>query len=106
MRKERVHLADPASPTLFPMSPRRTFLSYVAIIIACLLPVTSWAHEDTELDKVMEKLNGAMKRINRQVNDASKNADSLKEVALAIEQAKEAKKHQPALTKDKADKDK
>lgn len=97
---------DRRRPLFFIMLTSRILLSYLAIALTCLLPLSAFAHEDTELDKVMEKLNGAMRRLGRQVNDPAKNADSLKDVTVALEQAELAKKHKPALTAEKADKDK
>lgn len=86
--------------------PKSRLFSFLVLALACLLPSSLRADGDTELDKVMEKLNGAMRRIGRQVNDPAKNADSLKDIGVALEQAELAKKHKPALTAEKMDKDK
>ena len=54
----------------------------------------------TELGDKMEKLNGAYRKLGRQINDASKNADSLAQVAIIKESAAAAVKLEPAKKKD------
>ena len=54
----------------------------------------------TELTDKMEKLSGAYRKLGRQINDASKNEDSLAQVAIIKEMANAALKLQPEKTKD------
>jgi soluble cytochrome b562 len=57
--------------------------------------------DQTPLGEQMEKLNGAYRKLGRQISDASKNADSLAQVAIIKETATAALKFEPALKKDK-----
>jgi soluble cytochrome b562 len=84
------------------MFPQKYLLRSLAFIVACLLPISAFA-EETKLDGIMEKLNGAMRRANKNLSDPAKNADTLKDVGTAKEQAELAKKETPALAKEKAD---
>jgi len=54
----------------------------------------------TELGERMEKLNGAYRKLGRQISDATKNADSLAQVAIIKESATAALKFEPAMKKD------
>jgi len=58
------------------------------------------AEPDTELGKVMEKLNGAWRKLRRQVNDPTANASSVELVAVVKEQSEKAVTLQPDKTKD------
>lgn len=51
---------------------------------------------ETELSKQMEKMNGAFRKLRRQATDATKNADSLEQVAILKEFATSAAKLEPA----------
>lgn len=51
---------------------------------------------ETELTKKMDKMNGAFRKLRRQATDATKNADSLEQVAILKEFAVEAAKLEPA----------
>lgn len=59
------------------------------------------AKEETELDRVMERLNKAYGKVRRQVADATKNADSLAQVAIMKAAAEEAAKLEPKWKADK-----
>jgi cytochrome c556 len=50
---------------------------------------------ETELSKQMEKLNGAFRKLRRQSADATKNADSLEQVAILKKYGQEALKFEP-----------
>jgi soluble cytochrome b562 len=65
-------------------------------------PSVGFAAETTAspLDDHMEEINAAYRKLGRQIGDASKNADSLKQVALLRQHAMEAEKLEP---KKKAD---
>ncbi len=55
--------------------------------------------DQTELGSKMEKLNSAYRKLGRQINDATKNEDSLAQVAIIHEMAEAALKLQPDKTK-------
>ena len=50
---------------------------------------------ETELSKQMEKLNGAFRKLRRQAADATKNADSLEQVAILKKYGEESLKLEP-----------
>ena len=50
---------------------------------------------DTELTKQMDKMNGAFRKLKRQAGDATKNADSLEQVAILKKYAEAAIKLEP-----------
>lgn len=50
---------------------------------------------ETELTKQMDKLNGAFRKLRRQASDATKNADSLEQVAIIKQYAEAATKLEP-----------
>jgi len=52
---------------------------------------------ETELGRNMDKMNGAMRTLRAQVSDASKNADSLVQVAIIKENATASLKLEPAM---------
>ena len=54
----------------------------------------------TELEDKMDEVNGAWRRIGRQVNDASKNADSLKQIGIIRENTTAAMKLEPKKKKE------
>lgn len=58
------------------------------------------AKTETELETKMDDLNAAYRKLGRQINDASKNADSLKQVAIIKEAANAALKLEPAKKKE------
>lgn len=81
----------------------------VSLLSALLALPTVFAQEggkkkekepETELGTKMEKLNGAYRKLGRQINDASKNADSLAQVAIIKENAVAATKFEPVKKKD------
>jgi soluble cytochrome b562 len=51
---------------------------------------------ETELTKQMDKMNGAFRKLRRQATDATKNADSLEQVAILKEFAASSAKLEPA----------
>lgn len=55
---------------------------------------------ETELGKTMEKLNGAWRKLRKQVNDPTANASSIELVATVKEQSEKAVTLQPDKTKD------
>ncbi len=55
---------------------------------------------DTELGKTMEKLNGAWRKLRKQVNDAASNANSVEQVAIVKEGALKASTLEPDKAKD------
>jgi soluble cytochrome b562 len=56
--------------------------------------------DQTELGDKMEKLNGAYRKLGKQISDATKNEDSLAQVAIIKESAEAALKLEPAKKKD------
>jgi soluble cytochrome b562 len=58
------------------------------------------SEDETELEGKMDKLNSAYRKLGKQVNDASKNEDSLKQVAIIRENAEAALKLEPARKAD------
>lgn len=60
---------------------------------------------DTELGKVMEKVNHAWRQLRKQSADPAKNASSLELVATINEQTEKALTLQPDMTKDKPEAD-
>lgn len=75
----------------------------LSVALLCVaLPVFGFAAETkaSALDERMEDINAAYRKLGRQIGDASKNADSLKQVALLRQHATEAEKLEP---KKKAD---
>lgn len=59
-------------------------------------PAAKEKKPETELTKKMDKMNGAFRKLRRQATDATKNADSLEQVAILKEFATEAVKLEPA----------
>lgn len=55
---------------------------------------------ETELEGKMDKLGSAYRKLSRQINDASKNADSLAQVAIIKENAVASLKLEPVKKKD------
>ena len=55
---------------------------------------------DTELGKKMAKMNSAWRKVRRQVPDATKNADTLKQLAIVQAAATESLKEEPAKKAD------
>jgi soluble cytochrome b562 len=51
---------------------------------------------ETELSKQMDKMNGAFRKLRRQAADATKNADSIEQVAILREYAAASAKLEPA----------
>lgn len=58
------------------------------------------AKEETELDRVMERMNKAYRKVRQQVSDATKNADTLAQVAIMKETAEASLKLEPAKKAD------
>ena len=54
----------------------------------------------TELGGKMEKISGAYRKLSRQINDATKNEDSLAQVAIIKQNAEAALKLEPVKMKD------
>ena len=54
----------------------------------------------TELEDKMDEINAAYRKLNRQIGDASKNADSLKQVAIIQQNAAAAMKLEPMKKKE------
>jgi hypothetical protein len=84
----------------------RTVLLAFAISCVSIFPVAARAqapapaHEETELDGKMDSLNGAFRKLRRQISDATKNAESLKLVADIQRASDEAAKLIPAKAAD------
>ncbi len=58
-------------------------------------PAPKEKKNETELSKQMEKMNGAFRRLRRQAADATKNADSLEQVAILKKYAEASLKYEP-----------
>jgi soluble cytochrome b562 len=54
----------------------------------------------TELEDTMDDINAAYRKLNRQISDASKNADSLKQVAIIQQKSAAAMKLEPMKKKE------
>ena len=87
------------------MKLRLLTLSLISALVA--LPILSAQEkkmgpkeDQTELGAKMEKLNGAYRKLGRQISDATKNEDSLAQVAIIKENAEAALKLEPAKKKD------
>src|SRR4051812_15760728 len=59
-------------------------------------PAAKEKKPETELTKRMDKMNGAFRKLRRQATDATKNADSLEQVAILREFAIASAKLEPA----------
>lgn len=59
------------------------------------------AKEESELEHVMDRMEDAYRKVKRQVADASKNADTLGQVAIMREAAEASLKLEPAMKADK-----
>jgi len=68
----------------------------VAGVLGFQTPLNA-ASSETELEVKMDELNGAYRKLGRQVSDASKNADSLKQVAIIKETATASMKLEPKM---------
>lgn len=89
---------------------RRFLLLLVATLIAlpALPSATLSAAEkgnETELEKVMGQMNGAFRRLRRQVADPTKNAESLQLVATVRKAAEDSVKLVPALAAERPEAD-
>lgn len=77
------------------------------LALAVLTPVLPSLHaqesgkKETELETAMGKMNGAFRKLRRQITDASKNADSLDQIAKLRAAADESTKLIPALAAEK-----
>ncbi len=87
------------------MKLRLLTLSLITALVA--LPILSAQEkkmapkdDQTELGAKMEKLNGAYRKLGRQISDATKNEDSLAQVAIIKESAEAALKLEPAKKKE------
>jgi soluble cytochrome b562 len=69
----------------------------LASLTLALAPLFSFAADSSpsELDDLMEQMNTPFRKLNRQITNASKNADSLAAVATMRERALEAMKLEP-----------
>jgi cytochrome c556 len=74
-----VFAADEASPAAAPAAPA----------------APKEKKNETELSKQMEKMNGAFRKLRRQAGDATKNADSLEQVAILKKYAEASLKFEP-----------
>lgn len=84
------------------MKTRIFTLPVLGLLLAVLgAPVIHRAAEatSTELEDKMDDINTAYRKLNRQVSDASKNADSLKQVAIIKQSAQAAAKLEPMRKK-------
>lgn len=79
-----------------------TLTAFLAVLIAIpFTPVQSADSEpETELGVKMEKMSGAFRVVRRQIEDASRNADSLARLAEIKENAKAAASLEPAKKAD------
>ncbi len=75
------------------MNIRLLCLASVLVFGGSPVPAAQKAH--TPLEDQMEEINAAYRKLGRQVADAAKNADSLKQVAIIREHALAALKHDP-----------
>lgn len=69
---------------------------FAADEIPAAAPAPKEKKPETELTKQMDKMNGAFRKLRRQATDATKNADSLEQVAILKEFAAASAKLTPA----------
>jgi soluble cytochrome b562 len=83
------------------MKTRIFTLPVLGLFLAVLgAPTLNWAAEKaaaetTPLEDKMEDINAAYRKLNRQISDATKNADSLKQVGIMRDSANAALKLEP-----------
>lgn len=75
----------------------------IATLLVALTPVLGLRAQEakkdqTELGAHMDKMSGAMRTLNRQVDDATKNQDSLAQIAIIRDNINAALKLKPAKT--------
>ena len=94
------------SPVLFsrhtatPKIPTMKIRSLLIALSLALAAGPAARADETPLGERMEKMGGAFRALRRQINDASKNADSLAKVATIRKNAEESLKFDPALAQD------
>lgn len=71
------------------------YLSLACLLVLGALPGRAAEEHHTPLEDQMEEINAAYRKLGRQVADAAKNADSLKQVAIIREHALAALKFEP-----------
>ncbi len=70
-------------------------LCLASLLVISGLPFRAAEKQPTPLEDQMEEINAAYRKLGRQIADAAKNADSLKQVAIIREHALAALKHDP-----------
>lgn len=74
----------------------RILLLSLACAVASVPAIQAADKDETVLGNHMDKMNGAMRKLKKQVADAAQNADSIKLVATIKAEATEAAKEKPA----------
>jgi cytochrome c556 len=82
------------------MKIRVLLFSFLCAFVAIPAIHAADADDQTELGEHMEKVGGAFRRLGKQINDATKNEDSIKLVETIHTHALEAAKLEPVKTKD------
>lgn len=72
----------------------------ITTLCTLLLPTMSSFADDTPLGTEMGKINKALKLVNRNLADASKKAENLEKIDVAIKACEESGKLEPEKTKD------
>jgi soluble cytochrome b562 len=75
------------------------FKHLLTIVAACALVMPAYSEEDTPLTKEMEKLNKALKAVNRSLTDATQKDANIAKIADAKAACAAALKYEPASTK-------
>lgn len=79
---------------------KNRFLFAILLCALAITPRVHAQHDETPLGEKMDDLSDAYKKLGKQINDASKNEDSLKLVAIIHNSAEAALKFEPAKKAD------
>lgn len=93
------------SSSSLPLNPNMKIRSLLSLTLICafatVLGVRAAEKEAaTELEDKMDEINGAYRKLGRQIADATKNADSIKQVGIIRTNAQAAMKLEPKKTKE------
>src|SRR5258707_14380645 len=77
-----------------------TLICALAFVLGVRAEDAAKKEDQTELGSKMEKISGAFRKLNRQISDATKNEDSLAQIAIIRENAEAGLKLEPAKKAD------
>jgi soluble cytochrome b562 len=81
------------------MKTRILLLPFIGLL-AAVIGLQAAESTTTPLEDTMDEINAAYRKLNRQISDATKNADSLKQVAAMQKHANDAMKMEPVKKKE------